>query len=801
MVKMRCLSIALTVLSFSIGTISCGKEYNHHKATRFRDVAEALNHMYENLPAQMTMDDKCRRYALLSFIALSDRFPYVKTVLDVISMGEDEVNKQYEEMDVNSVIYVLVSAIDRYRITQLAPAFIDIIECLRRIETPVVKGYLNQHELIIILDLYKQVLGIPGTRIDVDRLNLTLLSKASRISLRNLFREHFERFGSSSSTVAESHISSQPQDQQSRRQRFQSQRRERSRLEQQRLRFMDEKFINKYREERRRWAKKREQSVLPQPSDTPEVIEIKRKVLEKRAKQNRRERLRRQKLREIKCQQEEELDAALDDEFKGTLQLYKTGRFKDIAQAVSFLKENLPANVSIEEQCKKYAVLSDIALLKKFPYQQTVLDVARMGVDTLNEYYDKLPHDRISYSYMGVVDRYRVTQLAPALIDLIECLKWIDTPSARTYLSNQEINLIAHVYKQVLEDPGRKIDQISLDLHRFRPEFQKSFEKLFKEHLKAHDTTSDSSADPNTASHQVGPSTASVPTNSQQQQLEEQPHDLELQRQQVLDRRREMARLLQKRRNLMHPDLQKQDRSARKARREVLKRSRALTGQSSDNDVRRRREPPDPQGRQVGKRRQRYRQLSELPLEQPSEQLAHSNPAQVMQTTDRQPREQQSSQLQERRLGLEVPSHQLRAPQELSLFPVRPVEGFAMELRRVEPSSPRQVQLRNSASASSPSTFLHVLRALLSEDRRDRDQLFDDQSLAITDQVVRSHDIYPVRLGDLSLEERPSQQDFLNDLTGTDAITQYLSSRPQGTEAAVDVSPSISAENRSRLAP
>lgn len=546
------LSIALMILSFPIGTIDCGKATNPYDTMRFRDVAQALNHMYENLPAQISIDEKCKRYAVLSFMALSERLPYRKTVLDVISMDEDELNKQYDEMHVNSVIYVFCSAIDRYRITQLAPAFVDVVECLGRIGVPEVRTFLNNKELVLVVDLYKQVLGLPGAYIDVDKLDLTQFSPAFRSRFGSLFPEYSDRFSPSSATIPEDHISFQPQAEPPAENRHLIQRRERSRLDKQRLKILNPKGICKYKEERRRLANRREQSILPQPSDTPEVVKIKLRARERREKANERRRSRRRELREILHQ--EELDLSKEGEGpKGACILYRTGRFKDIAQAVNFLRENLPANLSIEEKCKRYAVFSDMALSVKFPHKQAVLNVARMGVDISNEHYDRLGEDRVSYSYMGVLDRYRVTQLAPAFIDVVECLRRIDTPRARDYVNHQEVVTIEDLYRQVLDLPVGRINVKNLDLTQFGPAFRSSLEHLFGRYFEVF------KQDP-----------------SKQQQVEdEQSRRLEHARQ-----RRERSRLMGLRYRIMDPEGMRKRENSR--RRSLKARELTLLSQASD---------------------------------------------------------------------------------------------------------------------------------------------------------------------------------------------------------------------------
>lgn len=278
--------ILFIVVALSIGKISCTNE-DPYAIRRFRDISEALNYMYEHLPDRMTVDDKCKRYA----VALAERLPYQKTVSNVMAMDKAELNKSYGKMDIDRIISVYMNAIERYRMTQLAPALIDVVECLKLINLPAVNAYLNHHELVILLDLYKQVLGLPAGEIDPKNLNPTILGRAFWASLENLFGQNLDIF-------SQYRQDQQVDGQKSRTNPHSSQRRERSRLISLRQRMLDPEGVRKYQNERRRSAIVRKQLMLSQAPDSPEVLQIKRRARERQNKINERQRSRRQQLRD-----------------------------------------------------------------------------------------------------------------------------------------------------------------------------------------------------------------------------------------------------------------------------------------------------------------------------------------------------------------------------------------------------------------------------------------------------------------------------------------------------------------------
>lgn len=314
--RLKYLSITLIALSTQISTIICGRgkeKSNPNETARVRDIAQAMSLLYEELPAHMTVEEKCKRYAVLSSEALSEKTPKRKTISRVLSMTEDELNRDYHQLDTNRMTYAFMSAIDKFRVTQLAPAFLDLIECLRLLDAPAVKTYLDNEELFVIYDLYRQVLGLQGT-VDLGTLDVTRFNKAFWTPLRKLFKPHFDidsvftrlffnRMGPPNVAAPSSPKVSDAQptdDRQMRRQQFLARDRERTRLAKQRIKVHDPEAIRRYQERMRKLAREREQIAWSYLLGAPEEGMAQELAIEKRNRVNERRRRRRQALREQK---------------------------------------------------------------------------------------------------------------------------------------------------------------------------------------------------------------------------------------------------------------------------------------------------------------------------------------------------------------------------------------------------------------------------------------------------------------------------------------------------------------------
>lgn len=275
---------------------------------RFNDVSQAINYMYERLPDDMSMEEKCKRYAVLSLKSLSEKRPYETTVSNVVTMDKNNLDRHYRTIDINRLSGLYMSAIDRYRITQLAPPFIDLVECLSQIDTTAVRSYLTNWELVVILDLYKQVLGLPGV-ISLHSLDITNFHSAFWSTLRNLFKQYLNIDRIFSGTVLKQIKNSMDppeaivgtslsdvEDQRYRKQQFLNRRREQSRLAQQRLRILnqDKREKNRLHQQERREREKQ----IYRSHDSPVVDEIRRRAQERRGRASERRIQRHKRLKE-----------------------------------------------------------------------------------------------------------------------------------------------------------------------------------------------------------------------------------------------------------------------------------------------------------------------------------------------------------------------------------------------------------------------------------------------------------------------------------------------------------------------
>lgn len=163
--------------------------------TPCRDKAEAINRIYESLPRQMTIEQRCKRYAV--FLAMtelkgvSDRL----ALLQLKELVEDTLDVLYERVRTADLAARYMTTIDLYRRSHLEPAFVDLIDCLRQINLPLVKNYLDDSELTVVENLYRRALGPPAIAIDLDSVELDAFPPAFRITLRNLFAKHSEMIG------------------------------------------------------------------------------------------------------------------------------------------------------------------------------------------------------------------------------------------------------------------------------------------------------------------------------------------------------------------------------------------------------------------------------------------------------------------------------------------------------------------------------------------------------------------------------------------------------------------------------
>lgn len=327
--RCKCLSIVLVFLSaLAISNIDSGEIDERNflllESGRFKDISSAINFIHGILPSESPIEQRCIRYAILLDIGLDERSPFKHTVIEIAMKDDDGLGKQYGKISIDRLIYAYMSAIDRYRVTRLAPPFIDLVECLRRIDRPVAKAYLNNQELVVILDLYRQILGLNGTEIDIKSLDLTKFRHTFCSTLRCLFREYLDidsifcrnlleklepdlRMDSKdfdSAGMSTSDSTEQERYQLNREQQSLKRRREQARLRQQRFRILNPTLIVKYKEEQRR-LDQAERLILAKPPTTAEEMRAKQLIEEKRKRRNSKRRLRYRQLQEQRQYQQQ----------------------------------------------------------------------------------------------------------------------------------------------------------------------------------------------------------------------------------------------------------------------------------------------------------------------------------------------------------------------------------------------------------------------------------------------------------------------------------------------------------------
>lgn len=160
--------------------------------TPCKSIVDAINRLYSSIPDHMPLEARCKQYAVLLSLSKMRGFTNQLALLRTLELEEDTLDLLYKQISTADLASHHIAIIDIYRKSQLEPALIDLFECLRRIDTPQVKSYLNHPELVMTIDLYKLALGPPPKSIDLDSVDLGAFDPAFRITLANLFESHFK---------------------------------------------------------------------------------------------------------------------------------------------------------------------------------------------------------------------------------------------------------------------------------------------------------------------------------------------------------------------------------------------------------------------------------------------------------------------------------------------------------------------------------------------------------------------------------------------------------------------------------
>lgn len=163
------------------------------------DSNAAMDFLHSSLPRHMSMQERCKRYAILAH-RLSNDPGRMMTLSALVKFSPEEINQRYNNLNEDELGPDFMAAIDAYRAASyLGPPFLELIECLRLIDKPYVKEYLNNPELVLIEDWHKQLIRSPGTMFDLNEID-PRFTAAFRTSLRMLFKENLLDHTSDGST-------------------------------------------------------------------------------------------------------------------------------------------------------------------------------------------------------------------------------------------------------------------------------------------------------------------------------------------------------------------------------------------------------------------------------------------------------------------------------------------------------------------------------------------------------------------------------------------------------------------------
>lgn len=181
-------TIMMSNVAFSV-IVHDIKEYLY---VRCNDVSAAMNYLHDTLPNQMPMEEKCKRYAVLSSFLSTKGPPRSRVMCKYFVSSDEQLEQIYRKLEANDELPLLyMQAIDGYRsASHIGPPFLELIECLKKIDKPYIDLYLNNPELVLIVDLHKRILQSPNFKIDLRQIDKLHLSKAFISSLKYLFKDN-----------------------------------------------------------------------------------------------------------------------------------------------------------------------------------------------------------------------------------------------------------------------------------------------------------------------------------------------------------------------------------------------------------------------------------------------------------------------------------------------------------------------------------------------------------------------------------------------------------------------------------
>lgn len=250
------------IASSVVSKIDCGDPTEDRFRGRLTDerICATINQLHDSLPDSIPQDEKCSRYAFLLSKLTHDGSVYRSTVSDAMTVEKSWLVSFQERLNKSITSSLMMSAIDKYRLIGLAPAFIDLLDCLRLFDTPYTQAFLYDKELKVTENLYKQILSKPDQTIHISELDVKKFQPSQqkylkfKANLINLLGAHIredkvEGMSDSDQTVMAdllgasesiqySRYDSRPVDWLKEQEKFRHRARERSRLNSRRLRLI-----------------------------------------------------------------------------------------------------------------------------------------------------------------------------------------------------------------------------------------------------------------------------------------------------------------------------------------------------------------------------------------------------------------------------------------------------------------------------------------------------------------------------------------------------------------------------------
>lgn len=171
-ISIKCFVLLKVAFLITINCFRCSPiNYSRYlKGDRFEDVIDAVDSLNEVLAARdVPPNIRCDRYAILLLRAEITIGPFLAATIERLRDPDGGfLHENLYQIDHHKYIALFMTTIDKYRTSRLGPGFIDLIDCLRQIERPETKQYLLDDELIIIEELYRQVLASPQVKFDLN---------------------------------------------------------------------------------------------------------------------------------------------------------------------------------------------------------------------------------------------------------------------------------------------------------------------------------------------------------------------------------------------------------------------------------------------------------------------------------------------------------------------------------------------------------------------------------------------------------------------------------------------------------